>query len=220
MLNKKTYTRQELIHHFKTDRIDSIKSKLTRQGYTYTTSGRGQTFELTISGLPPRFKTFCIEKLNFAPQTDFERLKVFFYHFFLDDDFRKLPFVTMKEYMIGNVEVTYQTISRWIKKLYRLDLIADGEDIYYCIDVINKTYRIIKEEEYKNAWRIYWENRIDEDDCPLQYSIAYNEMCEYLGGHPYKKQDIIFNAIYNDTIDELVEILKEETIINETGRKE
>ena len=83
MLNMRTYTREELKEIFHTDRIDSIKSKLNRQGYTYEASGRGQELILTITGLPPRFKTFCIEQLGFAPQTDFERLKVFLYRFFL-----------------------------------------------------------------------------------------------------------------------------------------
>ena len=79
MLDMRTYTRQELIDIFKTDRLDSIKAKIQRRGYIYTTSGRGDTFTMTITGLPPRFKTFCIERLGFAPQTDFERLKVFLY---------------------------------------------------------------------------------------------------------------------------------------------
>ena len=83
MLDMRTYTREELVELYHTDRIDSIKSKLNRQGYTYSACGRGQTFTLTISGLPPRFKTFCMEQLGFAPQTDFERLKVFLYNFFL-----------------------------------------------------------------------------------------------------------------------------------------
>ena len=95
MLDMRTYTREELKEIFHTDRIDSIKSKLNRQGYTYEASGRGQELTLKITGLPPRFKTFCIEQLGFAPQTDFERLKVFLYHFFFDDDYRQLPIVTM-----------------------------------------------------------------------------------------------------------------------------
>lgn len=215
MLDMRTYTRQELIDIFKTDRLDSIKAKIQRRGYIYTTSGRGDTFTMTITGLPPRFKTFCIERLGFAPQTDFERLKVFLYCFFFDDDFRKLPFVTMKRCMIGNTEITYQTISRWVKKLYDNEWVYDGDTIYYCVDNISKSYRRIDEEQYKKAWSIYWENRVDDEGYSMQYFVAYNEMCVYLGGHPYKKADIIFNAFHTKDIEELKEILKEEVNVDE-----
>ena len=55
MLERRLYTRQELIELFKTERLDSIKGMLNRQGYKYTTSGRGKTFTLTITEQPLRF---------------------------------------------------------------------------------------------------------------------------------------------------------------------
>lgn len=215
MLEKKTYTRQELIKLFKTDRLDSIKAKIKRRGYTYTTSGRGDTFTMTITSVPPRFREFCIERLGFAPNTDFDRLKVFLYCFFFIDDFRKLPFVSMKECMINNVEITRQTVSRWVGKLYHSNWICDGDLIYYCIDTKEKTYRRIEKEQYNKAWSIYWENRTDDEGYELQYSIAYNQMWIYLGGHPYKKNDIIFNGFYTKDIEELKEILIKEIGVNE-----
>lgn len=215
MLDMRTYTRKELIDIFKTDRLDSIKAKIKRRGYTYTTSGRGDTFTMTITGVPPRFREFCIERLGFAPNTDFERLKVFLYCFFFVDDFRQLPFVTMKECMINNVEITRQTISRWVAKLYDCNWVCDGDLIYYCIDTKEKTYRRIEEAQYNKAWSIYWENRTDDEGYKLQYFIAYNQMWIYLGGHPYKKNDIIFNGFYTKDIEELKEILEKEIGINE-----
>ena len=75
MLDLQRYTRQELIDIFKTQRLDSIKDKLKRKGYKFTTDGRGDSFTLTITELPLRFHNFCTDELNFAPQTDFVKLK-------------------------------------------------------------------------------------------------------------------------------------------------
>ena len=111
MLDLREYSRQELIDLYHTERLDSIKGKIQRQGYKFTTSGRGKTFTLTVTERPLRFRNFCIEQLHFAPQTDFKRLKKFLYQFMFNEEFRRLPFVTMKEYMIGTMEVTQQTIS-------------------------------------------------------------------------------------------------------------
>lgn len=91
MLDLRQYTRQELIDLFKTQRLDSIKAKLQRNGYKYTTQGRGKEFTLTITELPLRFRNFCIDELHFAPQTDFVKLKNFLYRFMFDEDFRHMP---------------------------------------------------------------------------------------------------------------------------------
>ena len=83
MLDIKTYSRQELIDLFKTERIDSIKNKLQRQGYKFTTSGRGKELTLTITEQPLLpLRTFAIEELGFSPQTDFDRLEIFLYRFY------------------------------------------------------------------------------------------------------------------------------------------
>ncbi len=215
MLDLKEYSRQELIEMFHTDRLDSIKGKLQRQGYKYTTSGRGKTFTLTITELPLRFRNFCIEELHFAPQTDFNRLKKFLYQFMFDEEFRRLPFVTMKEYMVGTMEITNQTISKWVKHFYDENMIADGEMIYYAIDKVNGACKRITKEEYSEAWRRYWEIRNDEDGTPNgQYHLACAERDSYVGGYPYKKADIVFNAIETKRIDTLEEILRQEIDID------
>ena len=216
MLERRTYTRQELIELFKTERLDSIKGKLNRQGYKYTTSGRGKTFTLTITEQPLRFRNFCIEELHFAPQTDFKRLKKFLYRFMFDDDFRKLPYVTMREYMVGTMEITNQTLSRWVKHLYDENIVADGEMIYYAIDKKNGIYKRTTKEEHGEAWKRYWEVRNDENGVPNgQYYIACEAMYEYIGGFAYKKADIIFIAFESKRIDTLKEILQEEIDLDE-----
>lgn len=209
MLNMRTYTREELKELFHTDRIDSIKSKLNRQGYIYEASGRGQELILTITGLPPRFKTFCIEKLNFAPQTDFERLKVFLYHFFFDDDYRQLPIVTMARILTNEFYISYQTLSNWIDKLEKANLIhrSFAEFNYFAFgkDESGNDITIpITEKMYKEAWRAYWQGN------EISYCEALACMNSVVNGTPQKFGVIDSNAFEEQMIDELKDILRKE----------
>ena len=209
MLDMRTYTREELVELYHTDRIDSIKSKLNRQGYTYSACGRGHTLTLTISGLPPRFKTFCIEQLGFAPQTDFERLKVFLYNFFFDDDYRQLPIVTMARILEKEFYISYQTLSNWIDKLEKANLIhrSMAEFNYFAFgkDECGNPIEIpITEQLYKKAWNEYWKGN------EYSYCEALACMNEVIKGTPKKFGVIDLNAFDEQTIEELKSILREE----------
>ena len=209
MLDMRTYTREELVELYHTDRIDSIKSKLNRQGYTYSACGRGQTFTLTISGLPPRFKTFCMEQLGFAPQTDFERLKVFLYNFFFDDDYRQLPIVTMARILEKEFYISYQTLSNWIYKLEKANLIhrSMAEFNYFAFgkDECGNPIEIpITEQLYKKAWNEYWKGN------EYSYCEALACMNEVIKGTPKKFGVIDLNAFEESITEELKEILQEE----------
>lgn len=209
MLDMRTYNRKELIELFKTDRLDSIKSKLNRQGYTYTTSGRGQALILTITGLPPRFKTFCIEQLEFAPQTDFERLKVFLYHFLFDDDYKQLPIVTMARLLENEFYISYQTLSNWIDKLEKKNIIhrSMAEFNYFAFgkDESGNDMTIpITEKLYKDAWSAYWKGNENS------YCEALACMNSVVKGTPQKFGVINLNAFEEQITDELKDILRKE----------
>ena len=49
MLELKEYTREELIAIYKTTRLDAIKNKVTREGYKYTSCGRGKDYKMVIT---------------------------------------------------------------------------------------------------------------------------------------------------------------------------
>lgn len=204
MLENRLYTRKELTELFKTDRLDSIKAKLKRQGYEFTTSGRGETACVTITKRPPRFRRFCIDKLGFAPQTDFEKLKIFLYKYMFKDTFRELPKNGMKDIMIQETVISNPTITNYIRKLYNNNIIGHGDPNYFSINKHLGTYTPITEEQYKEAWKIYWENREGG------YFIAFVEMCAHVNGYPFKNDKMIFNALEDATIMELQEILLEE----------
>lgn len=214
MLDLKTYTRQELIELFKTDRLDSIKGKIKRQGYEYTTDGRGKTFTLTITKLPFHFRNFCIEELGFAPQTDFKKLKKFLYRFFFDKEFQQLPSSAMARELETDCQVTYQTINRWMEKLFEQSMIFrslwefnyyshgrdyDGNIITFPID----------RQTYREAWKAYWENK------DYGYTEAVNSMLIVSKGTPEKLGKLLENAFGGKKIDKLKEILEKEINIDE-----
>ena len=210
MIVKKTYPRKELNELFKTDRIDVIKNKLTRQGYTYTTEGRGQGLTLTITELPPRFKLFCIEKLAFEPQTNFEMLKKFFCKIFFDEEFIQLPYSEMERRLHETIGVSRQTISKWLNHLDKQGIIhrCNMEYNYYMIrkkNGVNKA-EIVPREEYAKAWKPYWENKDN-----LGADTAFKMVTCLADGVPYKNGIVHFNAFEQDKSNELIEILLEES---------
>lgn len=216
MLNTQTYTRQELIELFKTDRLDSIKSKIKRQGYVYTTSGRGNNFTLTIVSTPPRFRNFCIERLGFAPQTDFVRLKIFLHKFFFDESFRNLPYYAMALLLENEMSITYQTLSHWVSILEKKNIIwRSCTDFNYYSVKPEQFPTPITEELYREAWRAYWLDREDG------WEISVFRMKQITdGGQPYKLGVILENVFEQETINELKEILQEEIYNGEQSKSD
>ena len=211
MLDAKTYTKKELVELFGTDRLDSIKNKLKRKQYKFTTSGRGDNFTLTITSLPLQFREFCINELGFAPQSDFQRLKKFLYLFFCDAEFQKLPLVEMEREMDKKeIPVTRQTIQKWIRKLIDNDLIwrSFAEFNYYVVHS-DKKITYIDKETYSESWKKYWEGR------QYSYCEACSGMNSVVKGTPHKVGQIIGNAFGRDKFDRLIEILNKEKDIDE-----
>ena len=102
MLELREYNKCELIEVYKTDRIDAIKAKVKRQGYTFENIGRGDTYKMKITALPcglNGFKMFCIEELNFDTHTDFNKLALFMKNILDDEDFMQLQYLQMARVM-------------------------------------------------------------------------------------------------------------------------
>ena len=49
MIELKTYNQAEMFEILKTDRNDVVKRKLTAQGYTFTTEGRGKNIKFILT---------------------------------------------------------------------------------------------------------------------------------------------------------------------------
>lgn len=203
MLCTKTYTRAELVQIYGTSRLDALKKKLDREGYIYITSGRGNDLTLTITACTKPFNIFCKEVLGFSAQTDFDKLKGFLKRLFFDEAFASLPFAAMQR----ESGIASQTISKWINHLIEENMIAlDMDDcIYYSTRKISKDdfeTIFITQQEYKEAWKIYWENR------PDGYCQAVCSMYNHLQGTPHKRAKIIENAFELERLNKLKELLK------------
>ena len=148
MLEQKAYTKAEISEIAGTKDRQSIKDKLNTLGITYSIEGNGNNAIFEIKEIPDKFKTFCSLEIGFDPRTDFDRLAVFVYMFFNDDDFQIQPFAEMAIRMgEDNNEATRQTLSKWKKRFEENKLfIGRGEYKYYSV-----SYGIRKEiskEEY------------------------------------------------------------------------
>lgn len=209
MLKITTYTRQDLESIFNTDRLDSIKRSLERLGYEFTTNGkRGNNLRLTITKTPDAFKMFCINELGISAQADFNILRNFFYYFFCDEEFQQLPVGEMERVMSRDGKgVSRQTISKWIKFLRNKGIIYinEAECLYYVSFTIGDetTVEEITQEQYKLAWRKYWNVR----NAGGEWAQAYNAMCKVNGGTVFKKPLIEENVFHTDLIDDLIAVL-------------
>lgn len=92
MLEEKTYTLPQLAQELggAADR-QSVLKKLQRRGIAYTAEGRGAKLKITIQSIPDRFPTYCIRELQFAPNSDFEKVRNLFYYCFNDEEFFTYP---------------------------------------------------------------------------------------------------------------------------------
>ena len=120
MLEKRIYTRQELIEIYKTQRLDAIKNKVKREGYSYIDSGRGASYTMQIVEIPKgqAFKEYCINVLKFAPQTDFNILRCYLHNFIYNDGFITLQYNEMKEVLNKQgIDVCEMTIASYYEHL-------------------------------------------------------------------------------------------------------
>lgn len=211
MLKMATYTKEDLINEFHTDRMDSIKRSLDRLGYKYETNKKnGKNLRLTITKLPNMFKVFCISELGIPAQSDFRLLRNFFYYFFCDEEFQQLPIEEMVRIMESEgKKVSRQTISKWIQFLKNKNIINESQEYLYFTtvktDISTESLRITR-EEYLAAWKAYW----DIINNGGMYNEALNAMYKVNGGATFKKPIIEENGFYSDLIDSLVELLDEE----------
>lgn len=209
MLDTRTYTRAELVEIFKTNRLDSIKDKLTRNGYEYVSSGRAERVTLTVTKKPSPFRDYCIKELGFAPQTHFHKLQPFLYRFAFGEDFRQLPMTEMARQMKDEISICDDTINSYIQQLIANDIVYRDESNfnYYVISTDrngNKTTKRIDKETYSKANAIYWEEKAKGN------KQAYLVASASIGGKPYKNGVILENAFGKKKFDELKKILKEE----------
>ena len=202
MLSKKDYSRQQLINIYKTDRLDAIKKRITREGYTYKDSGRGKNYVLSILSIPEdrEFEIYCIEKLQFKPQTDFNKLKYFLYNILADEEFKQLQLNEMQEKLEKQgIHISNQTISNYFKHLFNINWLSNdlNDYIYYMFDTKSNHNKYISKEEY---YGIYTECK------------TIKKVLSKYGAIPKKKMKIVDNGFYINEYNTLLEIIKRSLI--------
>lgn len=207
-----TYTRQELVDMFGTERLDSIKRSLGRQSIEFISAGRGKSFTITITSVPDEFKNICIYELGMPAQTSFRAFKIFFYHYFCDEGFKELPIVEMERLLAKeDTNITRQTIAKWTKMLEDKGLVHSSNIEYTYFATItcwgDTSSEIITKEEYTKAWAAYWNTFRATDSV----SLALGSMKKIAGGAVSKRPKVEENGFYSKMIEALVQAIDNES---------
>ena len=159
MVELRKYGRTELFNILKVNNKQAMKRKLKRWGISYTDRGRGNSLEITITGIADRFKVYCITDLGFGANTDFQKVRNLYYVFFNDEEFMAMPDEVKENRMRDkSTPISRQTIANYIAKLDAKELIMrnTGEYLYYF--ALKQRQRFVERAEYIKAWHEYWQN--------------------------------------------------------------
>lgn len=216
MIEKRDYPITELEELLKTKGKQNLDRKLERYGIGFTSNGHGNTRIYTIANVPADpFKLYAIIKLGIPAQADFTKIRNLYYFLFCGEGFSDSPLIEMARIMEDQgVPMARQTITKWLNYLQHIDYITFSADkIHYYI--IRKTpsgqreYKEVDAETYKKGWAIYHTYKKVEGS-----GNAYSRMFNIIGGHPYKKPEIVENAILQNDIDELIEVINDSMLEN------
>lgn len=193
MLYERVYERHEIAELLGTNTRQGIKRKLNGYGVFHLIEGRGEHFTVNIRKISDPFKVFCILDLNFPAQTDFKKLREFYWYYFNDDEFMAMPDEVKEVRMRENGRtLTRQTIATYTRKLIQKEYINPniGNYIYYF--ACKGTQTMTDEATYKKAWQEYWEDKEDGAD---SYEAIDKMVCKY-GGYARKQPVPEENVFY------------------------
>lgn len=212
MLEKRKYTRQELIDLFKTSRLDAIKNKIRRAGYLFTDTGRGNSYTLEITDLPQadQFKQYCIEVLGFDPRTDFQKLKIFLFFFLENEEFMTLQYKEMEQIIQDHGgSVSASTISNYFKQLSAIGWASQDpfEYVYFLHDGSSGKTKYISREEYCSINKEFWQLIKNEK---LSWSEAYSSIKQKYGNKPRKRLKEVKVGFFSKQYEELWDLIDTE----------
>lgn len=202
MLEVRNYRKAELVEMLGTRDNEGLKRKLKGYEVEFTTKGRGENIEFSITKLNAPFKVYCITELGLSATTAFDKLLLFLYYFLNDEEFSWLPDETIEarlEVDFGSKRPSRQTIGGWKKKLSANYVLAETSDFTYYF-ALHKTQILTDKATYCKAWREYFEAKQEG----LTYEDAISMMiCNY-GGVARKQAVTAVNAFYFNELNKLV----------------
>ena len=207
------YSKPEMTHIFGTKDKQGLERKLSRYGISFDVCGRGEKSTYTITGLTDTFKVFAITELGFDANTDFTKLRNFYYHFFEDEVFMAMPDEVKEVWMrkLGH-PISRQTIATYISRLERNNLINRYTTQYIYYFANKDAQRLCDRDEYVTAWCNYW----DDISMELTPYDAINNMRIYHGGVARKQPIPEINGIYNNKIEYMLSLIQN-SIENDCG---
>lgn len=200
------YSKPELTQMLGTRSKQGIDRKLDRYGVVYEVCGRGERAVYTVKGMADPFKVFAITELGFDANTDFTKLRNFYYHFFEDEVFMAMP-DEVKEVRMRAMgqDVSRQTIATYTRRLELNDLINRNTKNFIYYFAYNQEQRMCDHAEYVQAWYEYW----DDIDSGLNSYDAIANMRTDHGGVARKQPIPEVNGIYNAKIEEMLSLIQQ-----------
>lgn len=204
MLQLKKYEKNELTEILGTRSKQGIQRKLRNYGITFEEEGRGENVIFDLSHIENPFKVFCITEMDFPAQTDFNKLRNFFYYFLCDENFPTLPDEVKEFCMRENGKViSRQTLANWQRRLDRIGYISKNSGNFAYYFAYKGTRRMVEKKEYSKAWHGYWEMK----DNGFESGEAIARMIGEYGGVARKYEIPEFNGIYMNEIRVLTDLV-------------
>lgn len=201
-----SYRKLEMSNMFGTKSKEGLDRKLRRYGVSFTVTGRGEQAVYRIRHLADPFKIYAITEMGCDANTDFRKLRNFYYYFFNDEDFRNLP-DEMKEQRMreDGKDVSRQTIKKYGRRLVQMEYIAylGGQDCVYYF-AYKERRREATHEEYRKAWQEYW-----QDKANMSSQQAIRLMVIHYDGIAKKQPRPTLNGIYGREIDYMLSLITE-----------
>ena len=200
------YSKPELTQMLGTRSKQGIDRKLDRYGVVYEVCGRGERATYTVKGMADPFKVFSITELGFDANTDFTKLRNFYYHFFEDDEFMAMP-DEVKEVRMRKMgqDVSRQTIATYTRRLETNNLINRYTKNYIYYFANKSEQRLCDYTEYVEAWHNYWDDIESGLNC---YDAIGNMRADY-GGVARKQPIPEINGIYNEKIEYMLSLIQQ-----------
>lgn len=207
----RTYNRAELEEIFHTSRTDTFRKNLTQAGYTFKSTGRGNGYTITITGLPEPpslFEIFAKREFDCGPQTNFKAMETHLFLLFYEPEYQFLPSNHQAKYLEDNynISVSDASLRNWQNLLIKRNWIAKDKDkVKYVLCRKGQTPREITEEEYKKLWHEYFALIEKGFDRGAALHIIYEEK----DGMPRRQVGLTENALTQHKLQELRQILEE-----------
>lgn len=205
MLEVRDYSKAELSAILRTRNKPQIDNKLKNYDIEFYSTGSGNNRTYHITQLNDPFKVFAILELGFEAQTDFRKLRNFYYYFFNDEEFSAMPDEVKEQRMrSAGMGVSRQTIASYLRKLDATEMINRNSYNYIYYFAFKGTQRMTDKTEYSKAWSEYWSDLANKRYSPFG---AIEKMRENYGGVAKKQAIPETNVFYKDKLQEMLTCL-------------